>query len=206
MILFAVFEQSSLDTAQLPTPAEATFHDLRKCGADNACWIKVMDALQQEEGWNDTQLGKRIGLSVSMVHQCRTQVRPLPPAARVRIIAALGVELTKAHLITTLPLPVRKAIEETEAKASFLRSTLLYTFFDKLDSGRAQLDQVERFFEGLCSIAGCSIEDLAQGIGICPAVVARVVSGDESLPFRSKVAIADLFPMSKVGPLLNAIS
>ncbi|MFL1480230.1 hypothetical protein [Pseudomonas grimontii] len=203
--MFAEFEQPSHDATRLPTPAEATFRDFRNGEADNAYWLKAMDALQKEEGWNDTQLGKRIGLSVSMVHQCRTHVRPLPPAARVRIIAALGVELTKAHLITTLPLPVRRAIEETDAKASFLRSTLLYTFFDKLDSGSAQANQVERFFDGLCSIAGCSIDDLAKGIGISPAVVARVVCGDESLPFRSKVAIADLFPMYKVGPLLNSI-
>ena len=90
--------------------SRSKFFSLAPTGLSNAQWAELMDLLRVEQGWTDTQLGKQIGISISMIRQCRIQMRPLPPAAKVRILTAMGVEMTRSSLIAALPSAVKEAV------------------------------------------------------------------------------------------------
>ena len=173
-------------------------------GSSNVQWAELMDLLRLEQGWTDTQLGKNIGISISMIRQCRIQMRPLPPAARVRILAAMGVEMTRSSLIAAMPSAVKDAVEAADGQSSFVRRTLIYGFFDRLDAGEAP-DVVSGFFDGLAAIAGVNLAGLAERLGVSLSELMELRGGQRPIPFRVKVAITESFTAQDMGPLIISL-
>ena len=180
------------------------FYATASVGLSNAQWAELMDLFRLEQGWTDTQLSKRIGISISMIRQCRIQMRPLPPAARVRILAEMGVEMTLSSLIAALPAAVKDAFEAANGKSSFVRRTLVYGFFDRLDAGEAA-EVVAGFFDGLSAIAGIKLAGLAERLGLSMSELTELREGRRPIPFRVKVAITDSFTARDMGSLILSL-
>lgn len=184
--------------------SRSKFFSLAPTGLSNAQWAELMDSLRVEQGWTDTQLGKHIGISISMIRQCRIQMRPLPPAAKVRILAAMGVEMTRSSLIAALPSAVKEAVVAADGQSSFVRRTLIYGFFDRLDAGEAS-DVVAGFFDGLATIAGVDLAGLAERLGLSPTELTDLREGRRPIPFLVKVSITESFTAQDMGPLILSL-
>lgn len=184
--------------------SRSKFFSLARNGLSNAQWAELMDLLRVEQGWTDTQLGKRIGISISMIRQCRIQMRPLPPAAKVRILAAMGVEMTRSTLIAALPSAVKEAVVAADGQSSFVRRTLIYGFFDRLDAGETA-EVVAGFFDGLATIAAVDLAGLAERLGLSPSELTDLREGRRPIPFLVKVAITESFTAQDMGPLILSL-
>lgn len=184
--------------------SRSKFLAIAPAGLSNAQWAELMDCFRLEQGWSDTQLSRRIGISISMIRQCRIHLRPLPPAARVRILAAMGIEMTRSSLIAALPAAVKDAVEAADSKSSFVRRTLVYGFFDRLDAGEA-VEVVAGFFDGLGAIAGVKSAGLAERLGLSMSELADLCEWHRPIPFRVKVAITDSFTAQDMGPLILSL-
>ncbi len=184
--------------------SRSRFFSLAPSGLSNAQWAELMDLLRVEQGWSDTQLGKHIGISISMIRQCRIQMRPLPPAAKVRILAAMGVEMTRSSLIAALPPAVKEAVVAADGQSSFVRRTLIYGFFDRLDAG-VTAEVVSGFFDGLAAIAGVELAELAERLGLSTNELADLRGGRRPIPFLVKVAITEAFTAHDMGPLILSL-
>ncbi|MCO6692746.1 hypothetical protein KMZ27_27725 [Pseudomonas shirazica] len=55
------------------------FFESADTGLSSVAWAQLMDRFREEQGWADTRLSKEIGISISMIRQCRVNMRPLPP-------------------------------------------------------------------------------------------------------------------------------
>jgi transcriptional regulator with XRE-family HTH domain len=180
------------------------FFSLAPGGLSNDQWAELMDLIRVEQGWTDTQLGKHIGISISMIRQCRIKMRPLPPAARVRILGAMGVEVTRSSLIAALPSAVKEAVVAADGQSSFVRRTLIYGFFDRLDTGdSAQV--VAGFFDGLAAIAGLELADLAERLGLSLIELNDLREGRRPIPFLVKLVITESFTAQDLGPLILSL-
>jgi len=184
--------------------SRSKFFSLAPNGLSNPQWAELMDLLRVEQGWTDTQLGKRIGISISMIRQCRIQMRPLPPAAKVRILAAMGVEMTRSTLIAALPFAVKEAVVAADGQSSFVRRTLIYGFFDRLDAGETA-EVVAGFFDGLAAIAGVELAGLAERLGLSLSELTDLREGQRPIPFLVKVAITESFTAQDMGPLILSL-
>jgi transcriptional regulator with XRE-family HTH domain len=184
--------------------SRSKFFSLAPYGLTNAQWTELMDLLRMEQGWTDTQLGKRIGISISMIRQCRIQMRPLPPAAKVRILAAMGVEVTLSNLIAALPTAVKEAVVAADSQSSFVRRTLIYGFFDRLDAGEAA-EVVAGFIDGLAEIAGVELAGLAERLGLPLNELTDLREGRRPIPFLVKMAITESFTAHDMGPLILSL-
>ncbi|AVX93377.1 hypothetical protein PkP19E3_35400 (plasmid) [Pseudomonas koreensis] len=184
--------------------SRSKFFSLAPNGLSNSQWTELMDLLRVEQGWSDTQLGKQIGISISMIRQCRIQMRPLPPAAKVRILSAMGVEVTRSSLIAALPSAVKEAVAAADGKSSFVRRTLIYGFFDRLDAGET-VDVVSGFFDGLATIAGVDQEGLSERLGLTLDELTALRLGQRPIPFLVKVAITESFTAHDMGPLILSL-
>lgn len=184
--------------------SRSKFLSLASNGLSNSEWTELMDMLRVEQGWSDTRLGKQIGISISMIRQCRIQMRPLPPAARVRILSAMGVEMSLSSLIAALPSAVKEAVAAANGQSSFVRRTLIYGFFDRLDAGET-VDVIRGFFDGLAAIAGVDQEGLAERLGLTLDELIDLRQGLRPIPFLVKVAITDSFTALDMGPLILSL-
>ncbi|MBJ2286764.1 MULTISPECIES: hypothetical protein [Pseudomonas] len=184
--------------------SRSKFLSLAPNGLSNSEWTELMDMLRVEQGWSDTRLGKQIGISISMIRQCRIQMRPLPPAARVRILSAMGVEMSLSSLIAALPSAVKEAVAAANGQSSFVRRTLIYGFFDRLDAGET-VDVIRGFFDGLAAIAGVDQEGLAERLGLTLDELIDLRQGLRPIPFLVKVAITDSFTALDMGPLILSL-
>ncbi|WP_116894862.1 hypothetical protein [Pseudomonas savastanoi] len=184
--------------------SRSRFFSLAPNGLSNVQWAELMDLLRVEQGWTDTQLGKHIGISLSMIRQCRIQMRPLPPAAKVRILAAMGVEMTRSSLMTALPSAVQDAVVAADGQSSFVRRTLIYGFFDRLDAGEAP-EVVAGFFDGLAAIAGVGLALLAERLGLSLNELTELRDGRRPIPFLVKMAITESFTAQDMGPLILSL-
>lgn len=184
--------------------SRSKYFSLAPSGLTNAQWAELMDLLRVEQGWTDTQLGKRIGISISMIRQCRIQMRPLPPAAKVRIQAAMGVEVTLSSLIAALPSAVKEAVVAADGQSSFVRRTLIYGFFDRLDAGEAP-EVVAGFFDGLAEIAGVELAGLSERLGLPLNELLDLREGRRPIPFLVKVSITESFTANDMGPLILSL-
>lgn len=184
--------------------SRSKFFSLAPNGLSNSEWTELMDMLRVEQGWSDTRLGKQIGISISMIRQCRIQMRPLPPAAKVRILSAMGVEMSLSSLIAALPSAVKEAVAAAIGQSSFVRRTLIYGFFDRLDAGEA-VEVVSGFFDGLAAIACVDQEGLAERLGLTLDELIALRQGQRPIPFLVKVAITDSFTALDMGPLILSL-
>jgi transcriptional regulator with XRE-family HTH domain len=184
--------------------SRSKFFSLVPNGLSNSEWTELMDMLRVEQGWSDTKLGKQIGISISMIRQCRIQMRPLPPAARVRILSAMGVEMSLSSLIAALPSAVKEAVAAANGQSSFVRRTLIYGFFDRLDAGEP-VDVLEGFFDGLAAIAGIDQEGLADRLGLTLDELTGLRKGQRPIPFLVKMAITESFTAHDMGPLILSL-
>ncbi|WP_282366436.1 hypothetical protein [Pseudomonas sp. PS02290] len=184
--------------------SRSRFFSLVPNGLSNSEWTELMDMLRVERGWSDTKLGKEIGISISMIRQCRIQMRPLPPAAKVRILSAMGVEVTRSSLIAALPSAVKEAVAAADLQSSFVRRTLIYGFFDRLDAGESA-DVVGGFFDGLAAIAGVDQQGLAERLGLTLDELTSLRQGLRPIPFLVKVAITESFTAHDMGPLIISL-
>jgi transcriptional regulator with XRE-family HTH domain len=184
--------------------SRSRFFSLAPTGLSNAQWAELMDLLRVEQGWTDTQLGKQIGISISMIRQCRIQMRPLPPAAKVRILTAMGVEMTRSSLIAALPSAVKEAVVAADGQSSFVRRTLIYGFFDRLDAGEGA-DVVAGFFDGLATIAGVDLAGLAERLGLSLTELTCIREGRKPIPFLVKVSIIESYTAQDMGALILSL-
>ncbi|MBX8556980.1 hypothetical protein K5D43_21115 [Pseudomonas cichorii] len=184
--------------------SRSKFFSLAPNGLSNSEWTELMDMLRIEQGWSDTKLGTQIGISISMIRQCRIQMRPLPPAAKVRILSAMGVEMSLSSLMAALPTAVKKAVADANGQSSFVRRTLIYGFFDRLDAGET-VDVVAGFFYGLAGIAGVDQAGLADRLGLTVDELVALRQGQRPIPFLVKLAITESFTAHDMGPLILSL-
>ncbi|WP_143024505.1 hypothetical protein [Pseudomonas abietaniphila] len=195
--------------ADLPLPEKA--HAIRtsrqhflttaESGLTSEDWAQLMDQFRNEMGWTDTKLSEQIGISLSMIRQCRMQVRPMPPPARIRTIGAMGVEVTLETLLAALPSTIREAVEDVNLQWQTVRETLIYSFFDRLDAGEPG-HVVQCFFDGLVELSGLDQNSLARRVGLGVHDFVAVRSGHLPIPFRTKVAISNTFSAQELGRLI----
>lgn len=184
--------------------SNSRFFTAGSLGLSNVEWATLMDTVRREKEWTDTQLGKCIGISLSMIRQCRTHSRPVPPAARVRLMAAMGVEMSRTALLAALPAAVKTAVEDADANSSSLRKALIYDFFDRLDAGE-DADVTRRFIDGLAEIAGTDLTVLADRLGVTLADLVDVRGGKRPIPFHAKMTISESFSTQALGTLVISL-
>ncbi|AXQ51154.1 MULTISPECIES: hypothetical protein [Pseudomonas] len=180
------------------------FFESADTGLSSVAWAQLMDRFREEQGWADTRLSKEIGISISMIRQCRVNMRPLPPPARIRTLGAMGVEVTLSTLLAALPEPIREAVEAANQQSQVVRETLLYGFFDRLDAGGSP-DLVSAFFDGLAEISGLSETEQASRIGLSLEDFTSIRKGRKPIPFRVKMAISGSYTANELGPLILSL-
>ncbi|AET95348.1 hypothetical protein BSFA1_80930 (plasmid) [Burkholderia sp. SFA1] len=168
-------------------------------------WIAAMDGLRAANAWTDADLGRAIGLGPSMINQCRSGRRPLPPAARIRLLSRLGFRITRARLLSVVPDEIRDAVLEGDSQSSFVQATLVDQFFDQIDEPSDGAFQAGPFLKGLADFRHESIHALGSTIGLSPADLERVCSGHARLPFRSKAAIIEQFSGFELGAVILSL-
>ncbi|WP_432263092.1 helix-turn-helix domain-containing protein [Cupriavidus sp. TMH.W2] len=189
------------------TPSPATLNgdlgmmsvDLPASGID---WVRAMETLRIENGWSDADLGRSIRLSSSMITQCRTGRRPLPPAARIRVLSGLGFEITRDRLLGVVPDEIREAVMEADVNSSFTRSTLVDRYLDELDDVMEVDAGAGPFLRGLANLCGKDFYDLGRALALSPDEIDSVCSGKTRLPFRAKRAITERFGANELGSLI----
>lgn len=177
------------------------FFESAQVGLSSEKWAQLMDLFRNEQGWGDTRLSEEIGISISMIRQCRIQMRPLPPPARIRTLGAMGVEVTLSTLLAALPPSIREAVEVANHQSQVIRETLVYGFFDRLDDG-ASPELVGAFFDGLTNISGLSEREQAARIGLSLDDYILIRAGRKPIPFRTKLAISGTYTAQELGPLI----
>lgn len=159
---------------------------------------------------SDTSLAAQIGLSKSMLSQCRSGARPLPLAARYRLLDKLGYALTRDLILAALGDEPREAITEADNKRAQRRAELsrLRRFLqDEVD----ELGQNARhaWYTGLpeCIDKDGLLADLSLGDALdLPAKqLKNVEAGLSKLPFWAKAAVLDNFDHSKLVALIESL-
>lgn len=192
------------DESLLNSTSRNHFFESAQDGLSNEKWAQLMDLFRNEQGWGDTRLSQEIGISISMIRQCRIHLRPLPPPARIRTLGAMGVEVTLSTLLAALPPAVREAVEVANHQSQVIRETLVYGFYDRLDES-ASPELVSAFFDGLADIAGLTDRELAARIGLSLDYYTLIRSGKKSIPFRIKMAISGKYTAQELGPLILSL-
>lgn len=197
--MFDLHEGGSSPEASANMSSRNLFFESADSGLSNVAWAQLMDQFRDEQGWADTRLSKEIGISISMIRQCRVHMRPLPPPARIRTLGAMGVEVTLSTLLAALPEPIREAVEAANQQSQVVRETLVYGFFDRLDAGGSP-DLVSAFFDGLAAISGLSDSEQASRIGLSLEDFIQIRTGRRPIPFRVKMAISGAYTSKELGP------
>lgn len=202
--MFGIDQAFPLSAEAQPMSAQNYFFEQADTGLTNEAWARLMDLFRDEMAWTDTRLSEHIGISISMIRQCRILLRPVPQPARVRIMGAMGIEVTLSSLVAALPLGVREAVDEANRDIQVIRETLVYSFFDRLDTEEGGYI-INDFLAGLARIAGVAEEGIAERIGLSTEELEKVKVGEKPLPFRSKMAIFEGFSAHDLGPLMLSL-
>jgi hypothetical protein len=116
----------------------------------------------------------------------------------------MGVEMNLSSLIAALPSAVKEAVVAADGQSSFVRRTLIYGFFDRLDAGETT-EVLAGFFDGLAAIAGVELAGLAERLGLSLSELTDLREGQRPIPFLVKVAITESFTAQDMGPLILSL-
>ncbi|WP_425953295.1 hypothetical protein [Ralstonia pseudosolanacearum] len=169
-------------------------------------WICAMESLRTQNAWGDADLSAAISLSTSMINQCRSGRRPLPPSARIRVLSHLGFEITRDRLLSVVPDEIREAVLEADASSAFTRSALVDRFLDELDEMDSGRTLAGSFLQGLADLSGKPLHDLGRSLNLSAEETDRVCAGRLRLPFRAKRAITEKFGGNELGSLIVRLS
>lgn len=149
-------------------------------------WMDLLDLLKGELPQpSETSLANRIGLSRSMLSQCRAQDRPLPTPAKLRLLHELGHPLSLEMLIACLPDDARDAICEISAKH---QEAAAPTPKAPLRSSVKPSDWIGQIHE-LADVYGVSLRQLADKLDISHAYLGKVARGEKPASASLKIKL-----------------
>lgn len=173
-------------------------------------WGRLLDRLKMRMDLSDTALAAQIGLSKSMLSQCRTGARPLPLAAKYRLLDKLGYALTRDLILAALADEPREAITEADNKRAQRRAELLLLRrFLQDDVDELGVNARHAWYTGL---PGCIDKDglladlsLRDALDLSSKQLRDVEAGLTKLPFWSKAAVLNNFDHSKLVALIESL-
>lgn len=126
-------------------------------------WPMLIDAARQALSLTEREYAAYLQISHTSLGQCRKNREALPIAGRIRVIRALGIELSHEMLIKILPSTVQAVIlEGSDASTPEKALAELDDFFDKLDHDP---EMTRRFVERLAGVLKQDVGDFVRSLG-----------------------------------------
>jgi transcriptional regulator with XRE-family HTH domain len=174
-------------------------------------WFQLLDSLKERMSLTETALAASVGLSRSMLSQCRGGGRPLPLHAKFRLLDKLGYTLTRDLMLAALSDESRDAVLEADNGRAMRRAerAVLKNFLE------SQLDSLspearDAWFGGLRKLFRDgtqfgAAESLEEALELSETEMYSVERGHMRLPFWSRSALLEHGEQSKLIALIDSI-
>lgn len=169
-------------------------------------WNRLLDRLKTQLGCNETELGEVLGISRSMLSQCRSGTRPLPATVKIKLLDKLAYRLTRQKILSVLPDEFAAAVQAADDSTFLSRASRLAVlrFIEEFENQPSLVKEL--FVENLCALNSCSREVLSKTLGLEDEQLQQVIDGKEKLPFWAKQSILDNFDLVELSTAVDQFS
>lgn len=174
-------------------------------------WSQQLDRLKERLSLSETALAASIGLSKSMLSQCRAGARPLPLHAKFRLLDKLGYALTRDLMLAALTDDSRDAVVEADNRRALRRAErAVVKHFLEAELDHLEPRQKAAWYSGLRSI----FRDIAQfgsagaledALDLSESELYAVERGQMRLPFWSRTAVLESCDHSALVKLIDSL-